>query len=170
MRKEFSLLFIIVVGILATPLYADLIWQSGGASIDELTLEPLQVVIVQLYCNDPAAREYDVTMGNDASLVADITQVTPLYLAGDLAYVSGGPDWWNLHCGWSGVSPISVWGDHWDVIIEGLSQGNYLLNSDYYGVQGINDILSVVVIPEPCSILLLGLGGLALMMRGKKVR
>ncbi len=173
MRKEFTLLLIIVVAVLAKPLYADLIWQSGGTSIDELILEPLQVVTVQLYCNDPVTRFYDVTIGNAASPVADITQVTPLYLAGDWAYASAGaPDWWDLHCEWdpSTTQPISVWGDHWDVTIKGLSQGNCLFNSDYYGGQGSNDILSVVVIPEPCSVLLLGLGGLALTIRSKKVR
>ena len=171
MKKEFIFLCIIVVGVLSSPLYADLVWHLNGNHINELTLDVMEIETVQLYCNDPTARAYDVTMGNSASTIADITQVTPLYLAGDWAYASpSDPDWWNLHCDWNPLypQPISVWGDHWDVTIKGLSPGSYSLNSDYYGAQGANDILSITVIPEPCSILLLGLGGLVLRITNRK--
>ncbi len=170
MRKEFSFLYIILGGMLASPLYADLFWKQNGLAIDEITIEPLQIITVQLYCDNPTASFYNVMMGNDASSVADITQVVPLSLAGDRAYASAGaPDWWSLHCEWNPATPrpISLWGNHWDVIIKGLSVGNYSINSDYHGDggQGSNDILSVIVTPEPCSILLLGLGGVFLRRR-----
>jgi hypothetical protein len=157
-----------LVGVLSSPLYANLLWHSGGAPIDELEIGLGETVTVQLYCDDPVAREYVDVMGNDASTVADITQVTPLYLAGDLAYASPTtPDWWYLSCDWDPdhQQPLSVWGDHWDVTIKGLSEGTHSLNSDYYGWQGTNDILSVTVIPEPLTMTLLGLGGLALIRR-----
>jgi len=132
------------------PVYAELSWRQNGSPLDELILVPGESVTVQLYNDDPVARQYDVTMGNGASSVADITSVTPLELAGDLAYaVPGSPDWWYLHCAWhpSTPAPISVWGNHWDVTIEGIAPGSDTFSS---GTTGDYSTLLVTVIP-PCT-------------------
>jgi hypothetical protein len=163
-RKNTLVLLLLTVFGLGSVAQANLTW-----SPDVVTLDIGQTKTVQIYSDNPALHFYNVTMGADWETgdASEITDVTPLYLAGDLAYASPltSPGWWYLEAGWSGVGPISVWGDHWDVSIEGLTAGSYSLNSDIYGGAGANDILSITVVPEPMTIGLFGLGAVLLIRR-----
>lgn len=162
-RKNTSILFLLVLFGLVSAAQADLTWSPNA-----VTLNIEEIKTIQIYSDDPALHSYDVTMGADWETgdAAQITDVTPLFLAGDLASTSLlAPGWWDLHSGWSDVAPISVLGDHWDVSIEGLTVGSYSLNSDIYGNAGANHILSITVVPEPMTIGFLGLGTVFLIRR-----
>ncbi|MGA1979664.1 MAG: PEP-CTERM sorting domain-containing protein [Sedimentisphaerales bacterium] len=167
-RKNISILFLLILFALVSAAQANLTWSPTN----EITLNVGEIKTIQIYSDNPGLRSYGVIMGADweTSDAAQITDVTPLELAGDLAFagVLESPGWWYLHSGWSDVGPISVWGDHWDVSIEGLSVGTYSLNSDIYMIAGTeNDVLSITVVPEPTTIGLLGLGA-ALLIRKKR--
>ncbi len=167
-RKSTSVLVLLVLSALWSAAQANLTWSPTN----EITLNVGEIKTIQIYSDNPGLRSYGVIMGADweTSDAAQITDVTPLELAGDLAYagVLESPGWWYLYSGWSDPAPISVWGDHWDVSIEGLSVGTYSLNSDIYMIAGTeNDVLSITVVPEPATIGLLGLGA-ALLIRKKR--
>lgn len=159
MKKWLAL--ILVLGI-ASKASSALTWSTGVITLDIDELE-----VVQIYSDIPEMHDYIVLMGNDASIVAEITDVTPLYLAGDLATADDyGDGWWSLANGYSEQQwPISLWGDHWDVSIRGLAVGDYSLHSDYDEYEGSDDILSITVVPEPTTVLLFGLGGLVLLRK-----
>ena len=159
MKKWLAL--ILVLGI-ASKASGALTW-----SADVITLDIDELEVVQIYSDIPQMHDYIVLMGNDASIVAEITDVTPLYLAGDLATATDFSNgWWSLANGYSEQQwPISLWGDHWDVSIRGLGVGDYSLHSDYDEYEGSDDILSITVVPEPTTVLLFGLGGLVLLRK-----
>jgi hypothetical protein len=165
-RKNTSILFLLVLFGLGSAAQANLIWSPTNA----ITLNVGEIKIVQIYSDDPALGYYDVIMGANwlTGDAAQITDVTPLFLAGGYAYASPHPaaGWWYLHSEWGDLRPISVWGDHWDVSIEGLSVGSYSLNSDIHKTAGTeNDVLSITVVPEPTTIGLLGLGAVLLIRK-----
>lgn len=158
-----------VFGPTASKVDAALTW-----STDAITLEINELEVVQIYSDIPEYHEYGVLMGNDASIVAEIIAVTPLFIAGPLATATedymGNIGWWYLENGWDITKPIPIshWGDHWDVSIKGLAMGDYSLHIDYdeYYYEGSDDVLLITVVPEPATLLLLGLGGL--MLRRKR--
>jgi len=127
------------------PAWADLQWQHHGSPIHQWALVPGETVTIQLYCDNPTARHYDVTMGSASNSVVTIDSVGPFFLAGDWASATClSPDWWQLHCAWNPASPqpISVWGVHWDVTMHGKADGSQTLLS---GTPGMYSILTVVV-------------------------
>jgi len=125
--------------------WADLQWHQQGSPIHQWSLVPGETVTVQLYCDNPTARHYKVTMGSSSNSVVTIDSVAPLFLAGDWASATrSNPDRWQLYCAWNPASPqpISVWGDHWDVTILGKAEGSQTLLS---GTPGTYSVLTVVV-------------------------
>jgi hypothetical protein len=155
MIRHIAMLSIGCVLVLAAPGWAGLHWQQNGSPLEELVIDQGESVTVQLYNDDPIARYYHVSAGNDASAAARIADVLPLFLAGDLAYAQAStPDWYLLHCEWDpgNPQPISVWGDHWDVTIAGIAPGSETIFS---GIPSTHSDLSVTVTPEPATLILL---------------
>ena len=154
-RRAIVLFLGVVAGCAAAN--AALFWHSGGVDLDRLELPGWASATLTLYQDDPAAHLYTVFTGAAANPYAHINTVVPLYLAHDLGNaVPVGGDEWRLTAAWSGPSPISVWGDHWEVTFEGLSRGEF-----FYG-SGTGDVLAVRVLPEPRSAV--WLGGMSLIL------
>jgi hypothetical protein len=142
-----------------------LLWQSGGVDLDTLDLTLGATATVTLYQDDPAAHFYSVMMGSVVKGPANISGVTPLFLAGDLGKaVSLGGDEWQLSAGWSGPAPISVWGNHWEVTFEGGTLGDWVYDS------GTGDRCTLHVIPEPKSAVWLGVLALVAGMTRRTAR
>jgi len=132
--------------------------------VDSITLDIDEVEVVNIISDNSSP--YTVSMGNDASTVAEIVNaislLSGLYPEIQTTAIEGPPGWWQLTVWSEGVIPP---GSHWEVVIIGLAEGSYSLNSDYYEDAGSNDILSITVIPEPMTISLLALGVLALLRK-----
>ncbi len=153
---------------------ATLLWYQDGQPIDEVTVELGRRITVQLHSDIPSYHPYRVTMGTGVPIIpgavhgVGIPEVEPLLLAGDRAEVIPllGAVNVSLHCEWvAGPIPISHWGDHWDVTLEGLRLGAYPVHSDWGQAEGPDDILTVNVVPEPAGLVLLALGARALQRR-----
>ncbi len=152
-----KLFFLIVIINLTSVCHATLVWE-----VDSITLDIGETGVVKILSDDSLA--YSVTMGNDPSAVAEITDVVtphPPEVAEALIYQ---PGWWTLTAYTNGI-PI---GTHWEVTILGNAEGTYWLNSDYYDDAGPNDILTINVIPEPMTVCMLALGGLALLKKNRR--
>ena len=138
---------------------AALTWSVDGVIIGPGT------VVVQLI-SDSDQPYTSVWVGADCSPVAEITSITALPAAVDgTAVVTAYPGWWLVEAVDFTLPSDIVAGPHFDVTIRGLSLGTYTINSDFYGTAGPNDTL--LIIPEPMTVALLGLGGLFLLRRRK---
>jgi len=113
-----------------------------------IDMEVGDVTTVSIWSDDPEMHSYTLTMGADWETgdAAEISYVTPLELAGDMAEAQELPGgWWSLTAGWSGDIPADVSGPHWEVTIKALRSGGYKLNSDSGEDAGENDELWVFV-------------------------
>jgi len=151
------LLSLVLVLVLASMANAALTWD-----VDSITLDIGEVGVVNIISDNSSP--YTVCMGNDASAIAEIiyaiSPLSGLYPEIQTTAIEDPPGWWQLAVWSEGVIPS---GTHWEVAIIGLAEDSYSLNSDYYESAGSNDILSINVIPEPTTIFLLALGGLAVL-------
>ena len=141
---------------------ADLTW-----SVDEVTVGVGETVVVQLISDSdqPYTSQW---VGADPSPVAEIINIVRLPAAGDGDIIpppyppNPYPGWWIVEAV-DFTPPYDITaGPHFDVTIAGLSLGTYTINSDY----GIGDNL-LIIVPEPMTIAMLGLGGLFLLRRRK---
>jgi hypothetical protein len=151
MKKLFVL---IVIFNLASFSQAAFTWE-----LDSITLDIGETGVVYIFSDNSLA--YSVSMGNDPSPVAEITNVVSPCPPDIVEAIINSPGWWTLTAFHNGV-PIGV---HWEVSILGNSVGTYWLNSDYGEDAGPNDILSITVVPEPMTLSLLTLGVLVLLRR-----
>ena len=156
------LILLMVLGISSLAHATVLTW-----SVDGVTLDVDEVVNVTLSADDNST--YDRKwVGADSSAVAEILDLVERAAAGEDAdvrdpTVTTYPGWWTVQAldttGTPGDTIAS--GVQYDVSIKGLAVGTYIIASDSYGT---NDSLTIVV-PEPITIVLLGLGGLLLRRR-----
>jgi hypothetical protein len=149
MRKRTLVLAVGLVTLSCHVALGELQWSLNGTRVTELYLPVGETITLQLYNDDDAAFDYDVLIPDDAPGIADITSVTPLSLAGELAWANyTNPNWW-LHAEWQ--RPIIVMvvarGYHWNVTLEGVSEGTHTFPS---GTVGPYSNLTVTVGP-PCA-------------------
>jgi hypothetical protein len=139
-------------------------------SVDTVNVGVSDTVHVTLSADNNSA--YDPKwMGNTAGTIAEIVDVQKRAAAGEDGAVvdkaPGSDGWWTLAAADTTGTPGDTIqsGIQYDVTIKGLAVGTYTLDSDYYGAGGAtNDVLTIIV-PEPITIALLGLGGLLLRRR-----
>jgi hypothetical protein len=141
MKKLLALLLILCMASTAS---AALTW-----NVDSITIDVDDTSVVVLTTSTGMFGGGPAWIGND-SPIAHISSVT----GPDNPSITIVPWFWTV-----GPSPA---GSQWDVTITGDSTGSYTFASDFYGSDGANDILTVTVVPEPISLLLLGLGILTL--------
>ena len=164
------LILTLVLGMASVANATVLSWSVDDITID-ITVDP--VAVVQLIADDdqPYAAKW---VGAGPSIYAEITSIAALPAAGPDAAIKDPAI--TLWAGWWTVEALdfdpTTWdvsaGLQYDVTITGLDLGTYLIDSDSYGTDGgINDVLTINVIPEPMTIALLGLGGLFLLRRRK---
>ena len=119
---------------------------------------------VQLVSSDGAMGQ--VWLKDLTNAIYEVTAITPLANAGDDAtsslYTSG--SWAKATILDSGEPFNNAAGNVFDVVILGIGAGTGYLDSDYYATLGANAPLTVIV-PEPLTVGLLGLGGLFLRRR-----
>jgi hypothetical protein len=139
-------------------------------SVDTVELDINETAVVTLNA-DNNANYNNKWVGNTAGTIAEIVDLEVLDAAGeDGTGVSQAPTyagWWTVKAADSSGTPLDTiqTGPQYRLTIKGLAVGSYTLNSDYYGENGgTNDVLTIVV-PEPITIALLGLGGLLLRRR-----
>lgn len=139
-------------------------------SVDQVNVDVDETVVVTLDADDNSPYN-DKWVGNSTSTIAQILALEVLDAAGeDGSGVSQAPTyagWWTVKAADSSGTPLDTiqTGPQYRLTIKGLAVGSYTLNSDYYGENGgTNDVLTIVV-PEPITIALLGLGGLLLRRR-----
>ena len=158
------------------PASAALTWYLDNAPIEQVTLKVGEIVKVRLYSDIPSYHQYDVTMGTGVPIIPDavhgvgLKAIEPLFLAGDLAEVQPLVGAVNviLHCEWSDPAPVSHWGEHWEVTLKGLLLGDFSVHSDWGQDEGPDDILTVTVVPEPSTFVLLACCSLTLNMFVRK--
>jgi hypothetical protein len=138
---------------------------SGTLSWDPDYIELVPYVPDTVYIVSDSDGPYpSIWIDDEAGL---ITSIVPLPASDPPARVQdpaviGGP-YWTVE---SGMNPVA--GNHFLVTLEATSAhaGNtYHIYLDTYGV---NDDLTVNVLPEPASVFMLALGGLALLRRRRK--
>ena len=161
MRK--LLIVLLVFGLASVANATVLSWSTNTVSVGIGSS-----VVVQLTADD--ATGYDPKwVGADASTVAEISAISALTAAGPDSQVKDPAattwaGWWTVMA--LDLDPTSggavAAGDHFDVTIDGLALGTYNIGADTYGT---NDILAITVVPEPMTLMLLGLGGLFLRRR-----
>ncbi len=137
-------------------------------SVDSITINLGQTSVVQLVANnvDP----YDPkSVGATPGGLATITSIVARPAAGPDSQVknpgeTGYPGWWTVMA-LDLAAPYTIEaGVQFDVTISCLALGTDYFDSDVYGT---NDVLTVVNVPEPMTVALLGLGGLFLLRRRK---
>lgn len=119
---------------------------------------------VQIVASDNLAYP-DVWVGADPSAIASIQSITEIANnAGDSSLIldptaTAYPGWWTVAAA-DMTEPFDsvIAGAQFDVLFNGLAMGSY--NFDCGG-----DTLTVNVVPEPVTMVLLGLGGLFLRKR-----
>lgn len=157
MKKLLAL--VLVLGLAAMANATVLSW-----SVDSVNVAVGGTVTVQLIA-DVDTVYTEKWVGADVGLVAEIVSITKLPAAGPNGHADGPGT--TGYPGWYVVEaldfdpdnlPKVLSGAQFDVVIKGLSVGTYVLNSDAYGH---NDELTVIV-PEPATMILLGLGALVL--------
>ena len=141
-------------------------------SVDDVTITIGDSAVVQLTADDdqPYAAKW---VGASPSTFAVIDSIVALAAAGDAPVIkdpatTAWPGWWTIEAlDFEPPSSIAA-GAQYTVTITGLAEGTYLIDSDSYELEGgINDVLTINVVPEPMTIALLGLGGLFLLRRRK---
>jgi hypothetical protein len=134
-----------LVLLLSSTANAALTWSKDG-----ICLNGSQRVSVQIYSdsNEP----YEVWMGNEPSIVAEITDVVPYPDAGDAVVTDPAgttyPGWWLLR------SENNMRGVHWEVTIQGLYIGTDVIYTDLYEAAGANDMLTINLIGAYCPLFL----------------
>jgi hypothetical protein len=172
--KKF-LVLLMIIGFVASA-NAALVWTdaAGDAIVGDLEVGLGSTVTVYLTSTQQGG--YNLAwVGNDPGAA----EVTDIVVAGDLLAqgltngygdkgtidnptTTGYPGWWGVSA--SDTTTMPVAGIHYAVDITGMSVGEIGLDSDSYESWGDNDVLNVVV-PEPITIALMGLGGLFLRRR-----
>jgi len=157
------LILMLVIG-MTSAANAALTW-----SVDEITIDLASPTAVVQIISDTTDAYTEIWAGADASLIAEITSMATLAGAAEGGAVASSAylGWWVIEAvDFTPPSDIAV-GDHFDVTLTGLSLGTYVISTDSYGGAGLDDLLTITVVPEPMTIALLGLGGLFLLRRRK---
>jgi len=153
------LMLVLVLGLASLASATNLTWSTNSITIDVGDTATLQLTA------DDAELYAAKWVGNDPSVIAEITSITALVAAGPDAVVTkdaeGYTGWWTVQdLDFSPTVYEVLAGDQYDVVITGLSEGVYTFDCD-------GDTLTVNVVPEPMTMALLGLGGLFLRKRNK---
>jgi len=170
MAKKASLLCVLLLAMVPAA-NAALYWYQGGGADNTVTLGLNSSVTVQIYSD--AAEYYNRYIGGTVDgTIATITAVSAYTTnAGDDSVATDvrgtyGDAWWGIQAIDNSAPFNTAVGNHWDVTITSYSKtGSISLDSDYYSDGGSNDVMAVTVVPEPATMLLLGLGGLFLRRR-----
>ncbi len=162
------LVLMLVLGMASAANATTLSW-----SVDAVTINLGQTAVVQLVANneDP----YDpksVGQTPGATPSATIASIVARAAAGPDSQVknpsqTGYAGWWTVMA--LDLDPFTTpnitAGAQFDVTISCLALGTEYFGSDAYGT---NNVLTVVNVPEPMTVALLGLGGLFMLRRRKK--
>ncbi len=165
MKKLIAIAMVLAVTSFAS---AGLIWTSAaeipGSVIDNVVVGVGESVDVYLYTTNTQMTT-SVWAGGDYNGVANITAVEVLSAAGDLGAAQLEP----AYPGWFSFDIADTQGLNRaegvvKVTITGEAAGMWTIGSDAYNNLGASAPLTVLV-PEPITFALLGLGGLALRRR-----
>lgn len=148
------LIALVLLAFMAGTAQARLYWTRDGEGISEIQIQRGHESTVQITSDDRF--NYGAWVGpsdgsnyveGDAAKIIDVINLPAAGLLAsaidmDIDY----PGWWYLEALNYAGGGITA-GDHWDVIIRGMTEGTEILTSDYYEGAGFTSDLVVTVVP-----------------------